>query len=179
MFQCFQTLYGKWEQQGNSTGILQLEIPLDHLTNFASTVNGTAQITNPSIWIRILRISNPMNPFSKRIHQTYIIFRGNKRHLEFENQSGCHISGWKISQQWHLKKQTKKTAIGVIKNDENKLDKIQVLTRQRKRSTIFLFIAFCEYREQALLIIFLILLSAIMCLLKSCEMKRQLTAKKV
>ena len=120
-----------------------------------------------------------MNPFSKRIHQTHIIFRGNKRHLEFENQSGCHISGWKISQQWHLKKQTKKTAIGVIKNDENKLDKIQVLTRQRKRSTIFLFIAFCEYREQALLIIFLILLSAIMCLLKSCEMKRQLTAKKV
>ena len=32
-------------QRGNSTasmGILQLEIPLDHLTNFGSTVNGTA-----------------------------------------------------------------------------------------------------------------------------------------
>ena len=25
-----------------SMGILQLEIPLDHLTNFGSTVNGTA-----------------------------------------------------------------------------------------------------------------------------------------
>ena len=50
-------------------GILQLEIPLDHLTNFGSTVNGTVQITNPLIWIWILRISNPMNPFSKRIHQ--------------------------------------------------------------------------------------------------------------
>ena len=50
-------------------GILQLEIPLDHLTNFGSTVNGTAQITNPLIWIWILRISNLMNPFSKRIHQ--------------------------------------------------------------------------------------------------------------
>ena len=50
-------------------GILQLEIPLDHLTNFASTVNGTAQITYPLIWIWILRISNPRNPFSKRIHQ--------------------------------------------------------------------------------------------------------------
>ena len=120
-----------------------------------------------------------MNPFSKRIHQSYIIFRGNKRHLEFENQSGCHISGWKISQQWHLKKNKKKNSNSSHQNDENKLDEIQVLTRQRKRSTIFLFIAFCEYREQALLIIFLILLSAIMCLLKSCEMKRQLKAKKV
>ena len=28
----------KWQQLGNSTGILiQLEIPLDHLTNFEST----------------------------------------------------------------------------------------------------------------------------------------------
>ena len=50
-------------------GILQLEIPLIPLINFVSTVNGTAQITNPLIWVRILRISNPMNPFSKRIHQ--------------------------------------------------------------------------------------------------------------
>ena len=45
---------------------LQLEIPLDHLTNFGSTMKGTA---NPLIWILILRISNPMNPFSKRIPQ--------------------------------------------------------------------------------------------------------------
>ena len=50
-------------------GILQLEIPLDNLTNFGSTVNGTAYIANPLIWIWILRISNPMNLFSKRIHQ--------------------------------------------------------------------------------------------------------------
>ena len=34
--------YCKWQQLGNSTGILQLKIPLDHLTNFGSTVNGTA-----------------------------------------------------------------------------------------------------------------------------------------
>ena len=27
------------------------------------------RITNPLIWIWTLRISNPMNPFSKRIHQ--------------------------------------------------------------------------------------------------------------
>ena len=46
--------------------LLQLEIPLDHLTNFGSTMKGTA---NPLIWILILRISNPMNPFSKRIPQ--------------------------------------------------------------------------------------------------------------
>ena len=46
-----------------------MEIQLDHLTNLESTVNGTALITNPLIWIRILRISNPMNPFSKWIHQ--------------------------------------------------------------------------------------------------------------
>ena len=52
--------------QEHSTCILQLEIPL---TNFGSTVNGTAEITNPLIWIWILRISNPMNPFSKRIDQ--------------------------------------------------------------------------------------------------------------
>ena len=51
--------YGKWQQLGNSTGILQLEIQLDHLTNFDSIVNGRA-ITDPLIWIRILRISNPM-----------------------------------------------------------------------------------------------------------------------
>ena len=42
IFQCFQMFYGKWQQLGNSTGILQLEISLDHLTNFGSTVNGTA-----------------------------------------------------------------------------------------------------------------------------------------
>ena len=52
--------------QGN---ILQLEIPLDHVTNFGSIVNGTVWITNPLIWIRILWISNLMNPLSKRIHQ--------------------------------------------------------------------------------------------------------------
>ena len=45
---------------------LQLEIPLDHLTNFESTMKGTV---NPLIWILIIRISNPMNPFSKRIPQ--------------------------------------------------------------------------------------------------------------
>ena len=38
VFRCF----GKWQQLGNSTGILQLEVQLDHLTNFESTVNGTA-----------------------------------------------------------------------------------------------------------------------------------------
>ena len=43
IFQCFQMFYGKWQQSGNSPGILQLETPLDHhLTNFESTVNGTA-----------------------------------------------------------------------------------------------------------------------------------------
>ena len=52
--------------QGN---ILHLEIPLDHVTNFGSIVNGTVWITNPLIWIRILWISNLMNPLSKRIHQ--------------------------------------------------------------------------------------------------------------
>ena len=49
-----------------SMGIPQLEIPLDHLTNFESTMKGTV---NPLIWILIIRISNPMNPFSKRIPQ--------------------------------------------------------------------------------------------------------------
>ena len=34
------------------------------LTNFGSTVNGTAQITNPLIWIWFLQISSPINPFS-------------------------------------------------------------------------------------------------------------------
>ena len=38
----FQMFYGKWQQLGNSTRILQLEIQLDHLTNFESTVNGNA-----------------------------------------------------------------------------------------------------------------------------------------
>ena len=38
----FQMFYGKWQQLGNSTRILQLEIELDHLTNFESTVNGNA-----------------------------------------------------------------------------------------------------------------------------------------
>ena len=36
------SFHGKWQQLGNSTGILQLEIQLDHLTNFESTVSGTA-----------------------------------------------------------------------------------------------------------------------------------------
>ena len=69
IIQGFQIFYGRWQRLGNSTEILKLEIPLDHLTNFGSTVNGKAQITNPLIWVWILRISNPMNPFSKRIHQ--------------------------------------------------------------------------------------------------------------
>ena len=69
IFKCFQMFYGKWQQLGNSKGLLQLEIPLDHVTNFGSVVNGTVWITNPLIWIRILWISNLMNPLSKRIHQ--------------------------------------------------------------------------------------------------------------
>ena len=49
--------------------ILQLEILVYHLTNCGFTVNGTALITNPLSWISILRISNPKNSFSKRIHK--------------------------------------------------------------------------------------------------------------
>ena len=68
------------------------------------------------------------------------------------------VVGWQQS----FEKQIKHCS---YQNDQTKLDKIQVLTRQRKRSTIFLFIAFCEYREQALLIVFLVHLSALICLL--------------
>ena len=39
---------------------------LNHLSNFGSSMKGTA---NPLIWISIPRISNPLNPFSKRIPQ--------------------------------------------------------------------------------------------------------------
>lgn len=67
-----------------------------------------------------------------------------------------------VSWQWSFKKQIKHCS---CQNEETKLNKMQVLTRQRKRSTIFLFIAFCEYREQALLIVFLVHLSALICLL--------------
>ena len=43
VFRCFAA--NDINEEGNSTasmGTLQLEIPLDHLTNFGSTVNGTA-----------------------------------------------------------------------------------------------------------------------------------------
>ena len=63
--------YGKWQQLGNSTGILQLEIQLDHLTNFESTVNGTAEIANPLINLDAdsSDFKSNVDPFSKRMHQ--------------------------------------------------------------------------------------------------------------
>ena len=39
---CFAANDSNEETLRASMGILQLEIPLDHLTNFGSTVNGTA-----------------------------------------------------------------------------------------------------------------------------------------
>ena len=54
---------------GNSTGILQLEIQLDHLTNFESTVNGTTEIANPLINLDADSSDFKSNVNPKRIHQ--------------------------------------------------------------------------------------------------------------
>ena len=56
IFRCFRQMAATRKPS------LQLEILLDHLTNFGSTMKGTA---NPLIWILILLISNSIILFQK------------------------------------------------------------------------------------------------------------------